>query len=159
NPSDDKVVVGGGLGLYAFNLLDGGAPVGWPYTTYAAIGLTNGSPSVVKAAVSGTLDGYYVVNATGDLYRVVSDGTFVKLYDTPGVGKSAAPLVIDYCWNSPTCGSDSDWEFRIFFGTGNTLYRYVFGSGPLNGDQDAVVLGGDLGDSTPLAGDANPASN
>ncbi len=156
-PSDDNVVVGGGVGLYAFHLTDGTALTGFPVTS---IGLTNGSPTVLKYPVGGATDGYYIVNAAGNLYRVIYNGTSYLLDDTPGVGKSAAPLIVPNCWNYPTCASNTDYDYRIFFGTGNTLYRDVVGGfGPFSGlPHNAIVLGGDLGDSTPLVGDTNPAT-
>lgn len=94
------VVVGGGAGLYAFNVADGiTAPGIWP----AAIGLTNGSVAF--------LTDYYVVTNAAQLYKVTTLGMATQLTDVAGTGGSAAPLVL----SSPT---------RVFFGVGAVLYRH-----------------------------------
>jgi outer membrane protein assembly factor BamB len=93
------VAVGGGAGLYAFNVADGSTVSGFP----AAIGLTNGSVAF--------LTDYYVVTNLAQLYRVTPTGGTTLLADVAGTGGSAAPLVL----SGPT---------RVFFGVGAVLYRH-----------------------------------
>jgi len=134
--SDDVVVVGGALGLYAFKVTDGGLPAGWT-TNVTPIGLTDGSPAV--ATPTGTLEAYYVITQQGELARVITNTNYEILADVTGIGKSAAPYVR---LNGAVTES-------VFFGVGNTLYQYAMADGALR----SLILGGDLGDSTPLAGD------
>ncbi len=116
------VVVGGGAGLYAFNVAGGTTATGtWP----ATIGLTNGSVAF--------LTDYYVVTNAAQLYKVATDGTKTPLPDVAGTGGSAAPLVIS---GSPP---------RIYFGVGAILYRF-------QSSLSSLTLGGDLGSSSPLTG-------
>jgi len=116
------VIVGGGAGLYAFNMANG-VPV---FT--ATIGLVNSSPAVFLP------DGYYVVTSAAQLYKVTTAGVAgASLADVAGTGGSAAPLVVS---GSPT---------RIYFGVGSILYRYQT-------SLTSRTLGGDLSHSSPLAG-------
>ncbi|MBI3244376.1 MAG: PQQ-binding-like beta-propeller repeat protein [Chloroflexi bacterium] len=132
------VVVAGGGGLYAFNIdATGNAVAGFP----AAIGATNGSPVVISG--SGGLDGYYVVNKSGKLWKVDTNGTTHDLGDADGAaagGKSAAPFVLI-----------NGGSAEVFFGLGTRLYRKVTDGASLT-DTDSLLLGGDLGDSSPLGG-------
>jgi outer membrane protein assembly factor BamB len=133
---DDVVVVGGAAGLYAFNVTNGNTPAGWT-ASFAPIGLTDGSP--VVAAPGGTFDAYYVITQQGELARVITNTNYEILADVPGLGRSGAPY-------ARINGGVTE---SVFFGVGNTLYQYVMADGVLR----SLVLGGDLGDSTPLAGD------
>lgn len=136
---DDVVLVGGALGLYAFNVTNGNAPAGWSAApnNVALIGAADGAP--VVAAPSGVFDAYYVITKQGELARVISDTNYEILADVPGTGKSGAPY-------ARLNGGVTE---SVFFGVGNTLYQYVMADGTLR----SLILGGDLGDSTPLAGD------
>ncbi len=151
--ADDVVLVGGGGGLYAFDLQTSSAKTGFP-TNYGVIApalpLTNGSP-VVLDAVDNDLDGYYVISANGTLWRVVFDGlnppTITNLGDADGAaagGKSAAPLILE-----------SGGSANIFFGLANKLYKVTYDGVSAPAAPTSSTLGGVLGDSTPLAGDGH----
>ncbi len=150
DPSDDVVLVGGGLGLYAFKLTDGTMPAGWT-AAYVDIGVTNGAP-MIRYYDASSFDAYYVVTKDAELVRVINNTNYQVLVDVPGVGKSAAPFAIAYCNdNSDPC--TAGFNIRILFGVGNTLYQYFYADPNNDGQLRSVVLGGDLGDSSPLAGD------
>ena len=152
DPTDDTVLVGGGGGLYAFRATDGSTPAGWG-STLTPIGATNGAPVVMRLdPVSPYFDAYYVVTKAGELVRAVNDTAFEVLADVPGTSKSAAPFVGAFC-NDGSDPCTGGWHTRISFGVGNTLYQYIHGDPWEDGILRSVVLGGDLGDSTPLSGD------
>jgi outer membrane protein assembly factor BamB len=151
DPSDDVVLVGGGLGLYAFKLADGTMPAGWT-AAYANIGVTNGAPMI--RYIGAGFEAYYVVTKDAELVRVINNTNYQVLVDVPGVGKSAAPFAIGYCNdNSDPC--TAGFNIRILFGVGNTLYQYFHADPNNDGLLRSVVLGGDLGDSSPLVGDGH----
>ncbi|MBI3244375.1 MAG: PQQ-binding-like beta-propeller repeat protein [Chloroflexi bacterium] len=147
--TDDVVLVGGGGGLYAFDVEDGAPVFTSNYGVIApASPLTNGSP-VVFNAVDPDLDGYYVVSGDGVLWRVSFNGlTVTNLGDADGAllkgGKSAAPLILE-----------SAGSANIFFGLGNKLYKVTYDGVSAPAAPTATTLGGVLGDSTPLAGDGH----
>ena len=157
DPIDDRVLVGGGAGLYAFDLITGNPAAGFP----AVIGKVHGAP--VVSSSGPTLVGYYVVTAAGNLVRVDAAGTATTLITNSAPAntfKSGGLLIQTGCWNQPTCAVGSDFFTDIFFGLGNTLYRFRDSEGADPNKQNPtdtntiaskVVLGGDLGDSTPLS--------
>jgi outer membrane protein assembly factor BamB len=138
--TDDVVLVGGGGGLYAFDLQTGAPEAGFP-TNYGLVApaspLTNSSPVVFYNGP--TFEAYYVVTADGRLMSVNQAGVATQLQDVVGVYRSAAPLVVS-----------TGGHTEIFFGVGAILYRHS----TAGGDFDQVTLIGDLSDTTPLAGDS-----
>ena len=151
--ADDVVLVGGGLGLYAFDLEDGSSVFQTNYGVVApASPLTNGSPVVLNSA-NDALDGYYVVSQDGVLWRASFDGlTVTNLGDADGAllktGKSAAPFVVD-----------NGGVVNVFFGLGNKLYHVTYDGATAPDPATSVTLGGVLGDSTPLAGNSTPPAD
>jgi len=145
--ADDVVVVGGGSGLYAFDLLTGATETGFPVTAAGAIalGAINSSP-VVAQWDGGASSAYIAVTSTfGDLITVpITGGTATIVHATTGIGRAGSPLVIR---------DNGGANIRVFFGLGTTLYRTVLDVPTAAADTDSLVLGGDLSDSTPLPGD------
>ncbi|MEK7326170.1 MAG: PQQ-binding-like beta-propeller repeat protein, partial [Chloroflexota bacterium] len=154
--TDDVVLVGGGNGLYAFDLEDGSSFFQTNYDVVApASPLTNGSPVVFDSATNNALDGYYVVSRDGVLWQVSFDGitiTNTNLGDADGAllkgGKSAAPFVVD-----------NGGVVDVFFGLGNKLYHVTYDGATAPDPATSTTLGGDLGDSTPLAGNSTPPAD
>lgn len=145
--TDDVVVVGGGNGLYAFDLEDGAPASGFPVTGAGAtaLGAINSSP--VVASWEGATAYIAVTSTFGDLITVPFTGGTTSatiVHNTTGVGRAGSPMVI----------RDSDGsKVRVFFGLGTTLYRTILDTPTVVLDTDSLVLGGDLSDSTPLPGD------
>ena len=154
--TDDVVLVGGGNGLYVFDLEDGSSFFQTNYGVVApASPLTNGSPVVFDSATNNALDGYYVVSRDGVLWQVSFDGltiTNTNLGDADGAllkgGKSAAPFVVD-----------NGGVVDVFFGLGNKLYHVTYDGATAPDPATSTTLGGDLGDSTPLAGNSTPPAD